>query len=91
MEPAEDLASEGNTGAGSLANVFAVDVTSAEVTCPACGETSPLADERAYLRGPGSSLQCKHCSSVLGRFRRSQDAIWVDLHSSVAWQLLLPH
>lgn len=91
MEPADDLAIQGNAVAGSPANIFAVDVTAAEVKCAACGGNSPLADEKAYLRGPGSLLRCKHCSSVLGRFRRSQDAIWVDLRSSGAWQLLLPH
>jgi len=91
MEPADDLAIEGNAVAGSLADIFAVDVTAAEVKCAACGANSPLADEEAYVRGPGSLLQCRHCSAVLGRFRRSQDAIWVDLDSSAAWQVLLPH
>lgn len=91
MEPANDLAIEGNAVAGSPAAIFAVDVTAAEVVCPECGGTAPLADEKAYLRGSGSLLHCKHCSSVLGRFRRSQDAIWVDLRSSGAWQVLLPH
>lgn len=64
MEPADDLAIQGNAVAGSPDNMFAVDVTAAEVTCAACGATSPLADEKAYLHG------CDyHCSSVLGRFK----------------------
>jgi hypothetical protein len=91
MEPEDDLAIEGNAVAGSHDSIFAVDVTNAEVTCAACGETSPLAHEKTHLRGPDSSLRCKHCSSVLGRFRRAQDAIWVDLDSSAAWQVSLPH
>jgi predicted RNA-binding Zn-ribbon protein involved in translation (DUF1610 family) len=91
MEPADDLAIQGDAVAGSLGSIFAVDVTAAEVVCPDCGGTSPLADEKAYVRGPGSVLQCKHCSSVLGRFRRAQDAVWVDLRASGAWQVLLPH
>jgi DNA-directed RNA polymerase subunit RPC12/RpoP len=91
MEPEDDLAIEGNAVAGSPANIFAVDVTGAEVTCAACGTSSPLAEEKADLRGPESSIRCKHCSSVLGRFRRAQDAIWVDLDTSAAWQVALPH
>jgi len=92
LEPiGEDLAIQGQAVAGSPGGIFAIDVTAAEVKCAACGATSPLADERAYLHGGGSLLHCKGCSSVLGRLRRSQDAVWVDLHSSVAWQLLLPH
>jgi hypothetical protein len=91
MEPAEDLAIQGNAVAGSPGHLFAIDVTAAEVACAGCGATSPLADEKAYLHGPGSLLRCRHCSTVLGRFRRSQDAVWVDLRASAAWQVLLPH
>jgi len=90
MEQADDLAVEGSAVAGSPGNVFAIDVTAAEVTCPHCGGSSPLADERAYLHGGGSLLHCKHCTSVLGRFRRSQDATWVDLRSMPAWALQIP-
>ena len=91
MDQPNDLAIDGNAVAGSLDKIFAVDVTAASVTCAGCGQESPLADEKAYLRGPGSVLQCKHCSSILGRLRRSEDALWVDLDSSAAWQILLPH
>lgn len=91
MESTDDLAIEGNAVAGSPDSIFAVDVTGAEVTCAACGAVSPLADEHAYLHGGESLLRCKGCSSVLGRFRRAQDAMWVDLNTSAAWQLLLPH
>lgn len=91
MELAADLAVQGDAVAGSLSNIFAVDVTAAEVVCPQCGRASPLADEKAYLRGPASLLQCKNCSSVLGRFRRAQDVVWVDMRASGAWQVLLPH
>jgi predicted RNA-binding Zn-ribbon protein involved in translation (DUF1610 family) len=91
MAQPDDLAVEGNAVAGSPGQIFAIDVTAAEVTCPDCGGNSPLADEKSYLRGEGSLLQCKHCSSVLGRFRRSQTAIWVDLRSMPGWQVQIPH
>ena len=91
MESADDLTIQGNAVAGSPGGIFAIDVSAAEVTCADCGANTPLADEKAYVRGSGSLLHCKHCSSVLGRFRRSQEAIWVDLNSSAAWQVLLPH
>lgn len=91
MEPVEDLAIQGNAVAGSPDSVFAIDVTAADVKCPACEGISPLADERAYLHGSGSLLRCKHCTSVLGRFRRSRDAVWIDLRAATSWQLQLPH
>jgi hypothetical protein len=91
MDRSDDLAIEGKAVAGSLAEIFAVAVTAAEVTCAGCGRNSPLADEEAYLRGPGSLLQCNHCASILGRLRRSKEALWVALNSSAAWQFQLPH
>lgn len=57
MEPADDLAIQGRWVAASPDNVFAVDVTAAEVTGAAWGATSPLADEKAYPHGGGSSLR----------------------------------
>ena len=91
MDSSDDLAIDGNAVAGSPGSIFATDVTGAEVVCAACGANSLLADEHAYLHGGGSLLRCKGCSSVLGRFRRAQDAVWVDMNTSAAWQLLLPH
>ena len=82
-----DLAVDGNAIAGSLAEIFAVDVTSAHVQCDHCGATNPLADEKAYVRGPGSVLRCANCSSVVARFVKTRDAIWLDLRGSTAWQI----
>jgi hypothetical protein len=91
MEPDDDLAIEGNAVAGSPASIFAVEVTAAEVVCAGCGARMPLADEKAYLHGAVSLLRCERCSAVLGRFRRSQEAVWVDLQAAAALQVLLPH
>lgn len=91
MERPDDLAIQGQAVAGAPASIFAVDVTAAEVRCARCAANTPLADEKAYLHGGGSLLRCQRCSSVLGRFRRAQGAIWVDLNSMAAWQIQLPH
>jgi hypothetical protein len=87
MELSDDLAVDGNAVAGSFAEIFAVDVTSAQVTCNHCGATSPVADEKAYVRGPGSVLRCAGCTSVLARFVKARDAVWLDLRGSAAWQM----
>jgi hypothetical protein len=87
MELSDDLAVDGNAVAGSLAEIFAVDVTSAQVTCNHCGATHPVADQKAYVRGPGSVLRCTGCMSVLARFAKARDAVWLDLRGSAAWQI----
>ncbi|WP_139230174.1 DUF6510 family protein [Nocardioides terrae] len=91
MEAGDNAETRRDAVERSRAEAFAIDVTGAEVTCRDCGAQSPLADEKAFARDPGSVLRCKHCSSVLGRYRRAQDVIWVDLRASGAWQVLLPH
>lgn len=87
MQHPDDLAVDGNAVAGSLAEIFAVDVTSVRVTCNHCGATNPLADEKAYVRGPGSVLRCAGCTSIVGRFAKARDAVWLDLRGSAAWQI----
>ena len=87
MEPANDLAVDGNAVAGPLAEIFAVDVTSAHLSCDSCGATNRLAEEVAYVRGPGSVLRCVDCTAVLARFVRTRDSVWLDLRGSAAWQI----
>lgn len=87
MELSDDLAVDGNAIAGSLADIFAVDVTTAMITCANCNATNPLATEKAYVRAPGSVLRCAGCASVLARFVKTRDAIWLDLRGSTSWQI----
>ena len=87
MENSNDLAVDGNAMAGPLAEVFSVDVTTAQVTCDHCGAANPLAAEKAYVRGPGLVLRCVGCSSVLARLVKARDAIWLDFRGSTTWQI----
>ena len=87
MQYPDELAVDGNAVAGSLAEIFAVDVTSVRVTCNHCGETKPLAEEKAYVRGPGSVLRCAGCASIVARFAKARDAVWLDLRGSSTWQI----
>ena len=87
MRVSDNLAVDGNAMAGSLSEIFAVDVTSIRVTCDECGSTKPLAEERAYVGGPGSVLRCAGCTSVLLRFVRTADTVWLDVRGSAKWQI----
>lgn len=90
MEPINDLALDGNAVAGPLAEIFAVDVTTAQLRCDGCGATNTLAEGVAYVRGPGSVLRCADCSGVLARIVRTPDSVWLDLRGSAAWQIRVP-
>jgi len=82
-----DLAIDGNGVAGAFAEIFAVDVTSVQVTCSHCKATHPFADEKAYNRGPGTVLRCAGCTSVIARLVKVRDTVWLDLSGSTAWQI----
>ncbi|WP_028063488.1 DUF6510 family protein [Solirubrobacter soli] len=57
---------DGNAAAGELSEVFALDVTTAVVTCVGCGTTGPLAEAMLYR----TVLRCPNCEGVLLRYAR---------------------
>lgn len=56
---------DGNAIGGLLLEIFGSEMTSAETTCAACGAVGPLAETAVYLRGPGTVVRCRRCTSVL--------------------------
>jgi hypothetical protein len=78
---------DGNATAGVLADVFAFDVTTAQTTCLACGDTRPVAELHAYMRAPGMVLRCAGCEAVHVRLVRSADRAWLDLRGVAVLQL----
>jgi hypothetical protein len=56
---------DGNAIGGLLLEIFAAEMTSAQATCAVCGAVRPLADTLVYLRGPGTVVRCRTCTSVL--------------------------
>lgn len=62
----DDAHVDGNAAAGDLQQVFAFEVTSIVGVCDGCGREGPLAEAITYT-GPGSTLRCPACESVLAR------------------------
>jgi hypothetical protein len=69
----------GNAIGGLLQEVFGTDMTDAEATCATCGATGPVAATVVYLRGPGTVVRCRTCSSVLMVISRIRGMNCVDL------------
>ena len=55
---------DGNAVAGLLQEVFAVEMTTANGTCNACGATNPVGALRVF-RGAGVVMRCPDCDEVL--------------------------
>jgi hypothetical protein len=70
---------DGNAIAGTLADVFGTEMTTAVGTCGTCGRTGPLAEVSVYLEGPGVVVRCRSCDNVLVVIVRRRDVSCVDL------------
>jgi len=55
---------DGNAIAGELFEVFGEEMTTAVGTCAHCGASGVIAEQRVYLRAPGTVVRCPHCDGV---------------------------
>ena len=77
MEPTATL--DGNAAAGLLAELFRVDLTTANARCAGCGAEVAVAALAAYAMGMGAVLRCRGCDTVVLRVSRTGDRLWLDL------------
>lgn len=74
---------DGNTMAGALGELFAVDVSAAVVQCAGCGHSGVVAEVVVYTDAPGMVARCPACSDVLLRLVRSDHRAWLDMSGVV--------
>jgi len=70
---------DGNAAAGALRQVFAFDVTSADVVCAGCGNACCIGELRLYGLPMGHILRCPHCDAALIRIMALERACWLDM------------
>jgi len=70
---------DGNTMAGALGELFAVDVSVAVIECAGCGHSGVVAAAVVYADAPGMVARCPACSDVLLRLVRSENRAWLDM------------
>jgi hypothetical protein len=78
---------DGNAAAGAFSVALGVDPSMIDIVCAGCGYRAPFAEERAYLEGPGTTLCCRRCASVIGRVATTPAGTWVSLSGSESWRL----
>jgi hypothetical protein len=79
MEPLD-----GNSAAGALSEVFALELTAARGCCAACGNVAFIAEAVAFVDAPGIVLRCRACSAELVVLVRADERYVLSL-SGVAW------
>jgi hypothetical protein len=56
---------DGNAIAGELYDVFGAEMTTVTGVCASCGTRHQLGEQRVYVRGPGTIVRCKSCTSIV--------------------------
>jgi Family of unknown function (DUF6510) len=69
---------DGNAVAGLLQEVFAVEMTTATVSCNACGLTEAVGALRVF-RGAGIVMRCPHCDNALVTIVEADIRVWMSL------------
>ena len=54
---------DGNAAAGLLRELFALDMTVAEITCGSCGVVAVVGETRVYGGVMGAICRCPHCEA----------------------------
>ena len=69
---------DGNSVAGLLQEIFAVEMTTAAGTCNGCGAVEAVGAVRVY-QGAGIVLRCPHCDNPLVKIVKDDARVWIDL------------
>jgi len=80
---------DGNAMAGELREIFAVDVTSAMVTCAGCGNEDAVATLRVWMRSAGQVARCRKCDSVVLRVVRAPGRIFLEMRGAMRLEVPL--
>jgi Family of unknown function (DUF6510) len=81
-QPNETCVLDGNAAAGLLCELFARDVTTAEVTCDTCGVVAEIGGTRVYGGTMGAIFRCSHCGGIIMRLTRTPAGTWLDMRGS---------
>ena len=70
---------DGNAIAGQLFDVFGAEMTTVAGICASCGARHQLGEQHVYLRGPGTVVRCKSCTSIIAVLVEIRGCTCVDL------------
>jgi hypothetical protein len=78
-ENGPDLVLDGNAAAGLLQEIFALEITSAQIQCESCGSSGAVGSLRLYGAPMGAVLRCTQCDDILMRVVHTPHGRWLDM------------
>ena len=74
-----DFVLDGNAAAGLLQDIFAVEITSAQIQCETCGSSGAVGALRLYAAPMGAVLRCTCCDGILMRAVHTPHGLWFEM------------
>jgi len=78
-ENGSELVLDGNAAAGRIQEIFALEITSAQIQCESCGSVGAVGSLRLYAAPMGAVLRCAHCDDVLVRAVDTPHGRWLEM------------
>jgi len=78
-ESDSDFVLDGNAAAGLLQGIFAVEITTAQIQCGACGSSGAVGALRLYAAPMGAVLRCTCCDGILMRAVHTPHGRWLEM------------
>jgi DNA-directed RNA polymerase subunit RPC12/RpoP len=74
-----DLVLDGNAAAGLLQEIFALEITTAQIQCDTCGSVGAVGSLRLYAAPMGAVLRCPNCDARLMTAVRTPLGRWLEM------------
>jgi hypothetical protein len=78
---------DGNAAGGVLGEIFAFEMTTAEVICANCDAVGPLGAALVYAMAMGTIIRCPGCGEALMRIAHGSQRYWIDFSGTRLLQL----
>jgi hypothetical protein len=78
---------DGNAAGGVLGQIFAFEMTTAEVICAHCDAIGPIGAAMVYATAMGTIIRCPGCCETLIRVAHGPQRLWVDFSGTRLMQL----
>ena len=70
---------DGNAAGGTLGEIFAFEMTTAQAACAACGTVARVGQAMVYVHDLGTIVRCATCDNPLIRVAQNPRGHFVDL------------
>jgi Family of unknown function (DUF6510) len=73
---------DGNAAGGLLRELFALDLTAANITCGGCDTVAGIGEVRLYAVEMGAVLRCANCDTAMLRLTHTPAGLWLDMRGA---------